>query len=147
VLLRVQFFNPAKITELKNQVKSDSFWLGSDILNSAASSQSSFSYAVFGALMTGLFFGGILGFFQWLVLKKHAEKAYFWIIINSIGWASGAIILFLTDYFIQISTPVPLKVGFETAGLIMASLAIASLTGLLMIWIKVMDTKYETENY
>lgn len=143
VLMKVQFFNPKHFTEERNPAWSDSFWFSANLLSTESTFQSTFSYAVFGALMTGLFFGGILGFFQWLVLKKHAERASYWIFANALAWSFGAIILFITDYFIQMSTPVPLKVGFESAGLIMASLVISSITGLLMIWIKILDTKNE----
>jgi hypothetical protein len=147
VLLKIQFFNPKQYTEENYNLKLDSFWLSTSIVNPEQTTGGSFNYAVFGAIMTGLFFGGILGFFQWLVLKRHAENAYYWIIANSIAWGAGAFILFLTDYFIQITTPVPLKVGFESAGLIMASLLISSITGLIMVWIKILDTRNEMENY
>jgi hypothetical protein len=143
VLMKVQFFNPKQFVEDRNPVNTDSFWFSSNLLITESTTEAAFSNAIFAAMMTGLFFGGILGFFQWLVLKKHAEAAYFWIFTNSLAWALGAIILFVTDYFIQMTTPVPLKVGFESAGLILASLAISAITGLLMVWIKILDTKNE----
>jgi hypothetical protein len=49
---------------------------------------------VFGKIVEGLghgaVFGGLLGLFQWLVLRNKTQNAYWWIIANVLGWSIGA---------------------------------------------------------
>src|SRR6266545_900280 len=49
---------------------------------------------VMGKILEGLghgaVFGGLLGFFQWLVLRSETQNAHWWIIANVLGWSIGA---------------------------------------------------------
>lgn len=38
----------------------------------------------------GAVFGGLLGLFQWLVLRNKTQNAHWWIIANVFGWSIGA---------------------------------------------------------
>ena len=38
----------------------------------------------------GAVFGGLLGFFQWLVLRSKTKNAIWWIYANVLGWSIGA---------------------------------------------------------
>jgi len=42
------------------------------------------------ALGHGAVFGGLLGLFQWLVLRSKTPNAYWWIVTNIFGWSIGA---------------------------------------------------------
>jgi len=49
---------------------------------------------VLGKILEGLghgaVFGGLLGLFQWLVLRNQTPNASWWIIANIVGWSLGA---------------------------------------------------------
>lgn len=38
----------------------------------------------------GALFGGLLGLFQWLVLRNQTQNAHWWIYANVLGWSIGA---------------------------------------------------------
>ena len=38
----------------------------------------------------GALFGGLLGLFQWLVLRRETQNAHWWMIANVLGWSIGA---------------------------------------------------------
>jgi len=38
----------------------------------------------------GAVFGGLLGLFQWLVLRSKTRNAHWWIFANGLGWSIGA---------------------------------------------------------
>ena len=38
----------------------------------------------------GAVFGGLLGVFQWLILRSQTPNAYWWILANVLGWPIGA---------------------------------------------------------
>jgi len=38
----------------------------------------------------GALFGGLLGVFQWLVLRSKAANAHWWVYANVLGWSLGA---------------------------------------------------------
>lgn len=43
----------------------------------------------------GLVLGPILGFPQWLVLRRHVERAWWWIVANALAWLAGMPIVFV----------------------------------------------------
>jgi len=54
---------------------------------------SEFSYAFQGAIfgiILGVLFGAVIGVFQWLVLRRHIDRAYWWIVATVAGLGLGA---------------------------------------------------------
>jgi hypothetical protein len=56
--------------------------------------------------------GAVLGLFQWFVLKRHVQNAYWWILVNMLAWTVGRL-LFVSDSmgFVVISSVVGVATG------------------------------------
>ena len=48
---------------------------------------------VYGSILLGAIMGALIGTAQWLILRKHRERARRWIGMNIFGWAFGAFIM------------------------------------------------------
>lgn len=73
-----------------------------------------------GAAGIGLVAGAVLAFFQWLVLRKSARRAGWWIPANMLAWATGMPLIFWGIDAIQAGTS-----AFQ-AGLILAAILLLS---------------------
>lgn len=88
--------------------------------------------AIFG-LINGLQVGVLLGIGQWFVLRQRLKKASLWVLLSAgawtiglpIGWAVGGVLRYSTRLFLS-----------EVVGLAIAWLAIASITGIALIWLE-----------
>jgi hypothetical protein len=47
------------------------------------------------AFLMGLLLGPILGFAQWLVLRRHVRRASLWMPANALAWALGMVVVFV----------------------------------------------------
>ena len=47
------------------------------------------------ALLLGAATGPVLGFGQWLVLRRHVLRAGRWIVANALAWAAGMVVIFV----------------------------------------------------
>jgi hypothetical protein len=56
--------------------------------------------------------GVVIGLFQWFVLKRHVQNAYWWILVNMLAWTVGRL-LFVSDSmgFVVISSVVGVATG------------------------------------
>lgn len=87
---------------------------------------------IFG-LLNGLQVGALLGIGQWFVLRAQLKKASLWIPLSAgawtiglpIGWGVGGVLRQATNLFLS-----------EVVGLAVAWLAIASMTGIALIWLE-----------
>ena len=60
----------------------------------------------------GALFGGLLGCFQWLVLRRKVVNASQWIIANIIGWSVGAALGDGTKAAMGIDAPIEFVIAF-----------------------------------
>lgn len=44
-------------------------------------------------LIAGALMGGILGIFQWIILRNEVEWAGWWVIFSIVGWTTGLVIM------------------------------------------------------
>jgi CBS domain-containing protein len=72
----------------------------------------------------GLGFGGLLGLAQWIVLRRHAQGAWKWILANALGWSAGLPFLYLVAAVPLVETSLGLN--------FVASAAVAAAGGLCM---------------
>ena len=66
--------------------------LGALFSGQTAAEMSEFSYAFQGAIFgifLGILFGAVIGVLQWLVLRRHIERAYWWIAATVAGLVLG----------------------------------------------------------
>ena len=47
------------------------------------------------AFLMGLLLGPVLGFAQWLVLRRHVRRASLWMPANALAWALGMVVVFV----------------------------------------------------
>lgn len=82
--------------------------------------------AMYGSIIFGATLGGLIGFAQWLELRKHREKASSWIGMNVFGWALGMFAITLLGLVFESQLSVFLLTG--VAGGLVAALCIAGIT-------------------
>jgi hypothetical protein len=56
---------------------------------------------IIASFISGQVFGCLLGFFQWLVLRKHTVKATVWIRANGVAWSIAMTIIFGTPLLLE----------------------------------------------
>jgi hypothetical protein len=77
----------------------------------------------------GLVLGAIFGIFQWFPLRKHAEKAYLWIIANALGWGLGLAWIFTFASIPTEESSMLFVVLMGAIGGILAGLSLGAVTG------------------
>ncbi|HZS07917.1 MAG TPA: hypothetical protein VFD58_23995 [Blastocatellia bacterium] len=87
------------------------------------------------AAIMGVALGPILGIPQWLVLRRHLQRAGWWVLANAVAWAVGMPLVFVGAG----SAPAGAS-GVEIAAIILATLACAgavvgAIHGLALIWL------------
>ena len=79
---------------------------------------------VFGMVLEGLghgaLFGGLLGLFQWLVLRGKTRNARLWIYANILGWAIGAALGDGIKASLGSEDPIELVIGFIVSTIVTA---------------------------
>ncbi|MCB0582224.1 MAG: hypothetical protein KDD10_23295 [Phaeodactylibacter sp.] len=83
---------------------------------------------VYGSILFGAVMGAIIGFAQWLELKKHREDAGEWIGMNVFGWSLGVFLLAMLGFLFQGELSAFLLAGI--AGGVVAALCIAGITSM-----------------
>jgi hypothetical protein len=86
------------------------------------------------ALM-GLVFGLILGAAQFLVLRRHLQRAGWWVLANSVAWAVGMPIIFVGAGSVPEGgfTWISVLIGVSTC--IVAGAAVGAIHGLFLTWL------------
>lgn len=88
------------------------------------------------AAALGVALGAILGAAQWIVLRKHAPKAGWWIVANAIAWAIGMFLVFVGTSFIPDNGAVTAGVvAAVVIGVACAGTAVGAIHGLALIWL------------
>lgn len=85
----------------------------------------------------GLVLGAIFGIFQWFPMRKHAEKAYLWIIANALGWGLGLAWIFTFASIPTEASSVVFVVLMGACGGILAGLSVGIVTGYFLERLKV----------
>ena len=68
----------------------------------------------------GALFGGLLGFLQWLVLRRQVQNAYWWIIATILGWSIGAALGDGIKAALGSEAPIELVIGFLVSTVVTA---------------------------
>lgn len=88
-----------------------------------------------GVMLLGVGLGGVMGFAQWLVLRRHLQRSAWWIIANAVAWSLGLLVA-----FIGAGLPKPhwsqLQVALTGAatGASMGAI-IGAITGIALVWL------------
>jgi hypothetical protein len=83
----------------------------------------------------GLVAGAVLAFFQWRALRRHFNKAGWWVPANSLAWAVGMPVIFLAmDYVFSGLSQTAMVASFLIA-LALAGAIVGAIHGVFLIWI------------
>lgn len=83
---------------------------------------------IYGSILFGAIMGAIIGFAQWMELRKHREDAGEWIGVNVFGWSLGLFLLTLLGFVFADQLSAFLLVGI--VGGLIAALCIAAITSM-----------------
>jgi hypothetical protein len=72
------------------------------------------------AFLMGLVLGPVLGFAQWLVLRRYVRGAALWMPANAVAWAFGMVVI-----FVGIDQAIGSGFGLRAAGILVLTLACA----------------------
>ena len=87
------------------------------------------------AILLGAVAGPILGFAQWILLRRHVHKAGWWLAANSAGWALGMPLVFVVA---GSAPPEGITVGFALVVVLtiaVVSAVVGAVHGLALIWL------------
>jgi uncharacterized integral membrane protein len=79
---------------------------------------------------SGLVFGAMFGWIQWLELRKHLPKAGKWIVANMWGWGLGITWIYLAATLPDETTPIGVTVLLGAMAGALAGLSVGAITGL-----------------
>jgi hypothetical protein len=81
----------------------------------------------------GIFFLLSIGTAQWLVLKKHVQKAGWWITANAIAWPLGVATTFIPITLVPDGAPIGLWIAAGITGGIMMGATVGAITGWFLV--------------
>lgn len=108
--------------------------LGGDSSGAAAQEPETWLMMLLAAGM-GLFLGLILALPQWIVLRRHARRAWVWLPANAAAWALGMPIIFAAvDLAYQAGT-IPGAAGIMAAALALTGAIVGAVHGVALLWL------------
>jgi hypothetical protein len=108
--------------------------LGGDSSGAAAQEPETWLMMLLAAGM-GLFLGLILALPQWIVLRRHARRAWVWLPANAAAWALGMLIIFAAvDLAYQAGT-IPGAAGIMAAALALTGAIVGAVHGVALLWL------------
>jgi hypothetical protein len=87
------------------------------------------------AVAMGLVLGPVLGFPQWLVLRRMVPRAGWWVLANATAWALGMPMIFLATSLIEAGDSTWLIASYVAVGCLAAGLVVGAVHGAWLIWI------------
>jgi hypothetical protein len=119
-------------------VPSTALSLGAGPSGDGAPAAESGAGAVYGlAFLMGLVLGPVLGFAQWLVLRRYFENAGLWMPANSLAWAFGMVVVFVG---VDAAAPgasasgVAVPAAVLLAALALAGAVVGAVHGAVLVW-------------
>jgi len=87
------------------------------------------------AVGAGLFAGAVLAFFQWRALRRHFNRAGWWVPANSLAWAVGMPLIFLSmDTVFSLQSPAAMVLAF-LGTLALTGALVGAIHGVALLWI------------
>lgn len=87
------------------------------------------------AFLMGLVLGPVLGFAQWLVLRRFVRRAALWMPANAIAWALGMLVIF-SGMDLALGDPFgPSTVPILALTLICCGAIVGAVHGLALVWL------------
>jgi hypothetical protein len=84
-------------------------------------------------LFLAIFFLLSIGTAQWLVLRKHVQKAGWWIMANAIAWPLGVATTFIPISLVPDGAPIGLWIAAGITGGIMMGATVGAITGWFLV--------------
>lgn len=85
------------------------------------------------AALMGLVLGPVLGFPQWLVLRRHITHAGLWIAANAVAWCWGMLVIFIVIGFVP-AGGITLATGLIVlSGLALAGAVVGAIHGVVLV--------------
>lgn len=82
----------------------------------------------------GLVAGAVLSLAQWLVLRKHIERAGWWMPANMLAWLAGMPIIFWGIDTAQKGQPLPVAALIICGVLLLTGIVVGAIHGAFLIW-------------
>jgi uncharacterized protein with PQ loop repeat len=86
------------------------------------------------AAALGLVSGTILGFPQWLVLRRYVQKAGWWVLANALAWMLGMVIVFVGTSFIP-AKGITWQLALPLLFVVAAGATVGAVHGFALIWL------------
>jgi uncharacterized integral membrane protein len=86
---------------------------------------------------SGLLLGSLFGLFQWFSLRKHAQKAYKWILANALGWGMGLGWIYLFASVPTVDSTLIFTIFMGLIGGVLAGLSVGGVTGYFLLKLEV----------
>lgn len=87
------------------------------------------------AALLGVVAGPVLATAQWWVLRRHVERAWWWIPANSAAWAVGMVIIFAAMDLVTAETTAAQIAPILLAALFIAGAAVGAVHGAVLVWL------------
>jgi hypothetical protein len=85
--------------------------------------------------LIGVVAGPVLATAQWWVLRRHVERAWWWIPANSAAWMAGMVIIFAAMGLIAAETTVARFAPVLLAALFTAGAVVGAIHGAALVWL------------
>lgn len=85
------------------------------------------------AALMGLVLGPVLGFPQWLVLRRHLTHAGLWIAANAVAWCWGMLVIFIVMGFVPAGGITLATVLLVLGGLALAGAVVGAIHGVVLV--------------
>jgi hypothetical protein len=83
-------------------------------------------------VLAGVVLLASIGFAQWLVLRRHVDRAGSWVVANALAWIAGLAVVFAAIGVAPADSPV-LIAAFGVVGGLGMGLTVALVTGLFLV--------------
>lgn len=83
----------------------------------------------------GIVLGTILGASQWLALRRHVQKAGWWVPANALAWMLGIVVVFVGTSFIPAKGITVLVALLLLLFVVAAGAVVGAVHGLVLIWL------------
>lgn len=87
------------------------------------------------AALMGLALGPILGLPQWWVLRRHVERASWWVPANALAWACGMVVVFIGAGTVPAEGVSLSLIVILIATLAAAGAVVGAIHGLALMWL------------
>lgn len=88
-----------------------------------------------GGILLGVVFVASIGCAQWLVLRRHIQRAGWWVLANAIAWPLGVAVPFIGLAMVPEGGPVVVWVVVGVVSGVLMGVVVGAITGMALVWL------------